>query len=190
MTYILIGCLAFILFLIFDLNKLNRYYKHLNLSFILGLSLLLFCTIALLVIDDKNWVLPFLKIGAGFIAFLSLLMLIYTLFGAMPFKQTYIETKRNTVIRTGMYALCRHPGVLWFFLFYLFLGLAAGSKLILVAALVWTSLDIIYVYIQDRWIFPGTLEDYDLYQKNVPFLIPDSASVKNCIHYYWERVVL
>ena len=39
---------------------------------------------------------------------------IYTLFFALPFDETYVkENQGRKVYTAGMYALCRHPGVLW-----------------------------------------------------------------------------
>jgi protein-S-isoprenylcysteine O-methyltransferase Ste14 len=116
------------------------------------------------------------------LAILALLLMIYTIFSAVSFKKTYLETqKRNTVVTTGMYALCRHPGVLWFFLFYCLSGLAFNNQLLLIAAMIWTLLDIVYVYIQDRWIFPIILEDYHIYQQQVPFIIPNLTSLQHSL---------
>jgi protein-S-isoprenylcysteine O-methyltransferase Ste14 len=184
-TYIFIGCLSFILFYIFDLNKIIFIHKMTNICYVLGLVLLSFCTIALLFGSFKNneifipwqWVLVF-----GILSFIFLLLMIYTLFLGIPFTKTYLETQRgNAVVNTGMYALCRHPSAIWFFFFYLFLALASGNKLLLWAAVTWTILNTIYVYIQDRWIFPIILEDYQSYQKHVPFLIPNLSSIRNCV---------
>ncbi len=79
-------------------------------------------------------------------------------------------------------------GVIWFFFFYLFLGLAFNNKVLLTATLVWTFLDIVYVYAQDRWIFPIMLEGYYTYKKQVPFLIPNFTSFRNCISPLLEKV--
>jgi protein-S-isoprenylcysteine O-methyltransferase Ste14 len=183
LLYIIIGCTAFILFYIFDLNKIIFIHRYANICFLFGIVLISFCTIALLFGNFKNNEIPaFWQWSAGMLSFVSLLLMVYTLFMGIPFTKTYIETnKGNTVVNTGMYALCRHPGVIWFFFFYFFLGLASGKISLLWAAGVWTIMDIIYVYIQDRWIFTIILEDYQSYQKQVPFLIPDLISIRNCI---------
>jgi len=185
--YVSSGCLAFFLMLIFDLNKVKLRNRYLNFSFFLGFLILLLSSLAIVLIDSNiqnwnawNWV-------TGSLALAFLILLIYGLFGAIPFKKTYIDYKRNTVVYEGMYALCRHPGVMWFFFFYLLLALTLGSNLMLMAALVWTCMNLIYVYIQDRWIFPMILENYQAYKKEVPFLIPNLASFRSCIHYYWKR---
>lgn len=188
MIYISIGCVAFILMLIFDLNKIRLDHRYLNSLFMAGILLLLFCSAAIALNDYNSQILTFWKWITGILALFSLILLIYTLFGAIPFKKTYIEYERNNVVHTGIYALCRHPGVLWFFFFYLFLALTLESRLMLIAALVWTFMDLVYVFIQDRWIFPITLDNYQTYKKEVPFLLPNLSSFRNCINYYWGKV--
>jgi protein-S-isoprenylcysteine O-methyltransferase Ste14 len=182
-AFIVIGCFAFIFFFIFDLNKIIFIHKWINICFAMGIVLLGISTISLLFNNVKGTEL-FTPVQwlAGTLAFISLLLMVYTLFLGIPFTKTYMEAKgRNTVVNTGMYALCRHPGVIWFFFFYLFLAWASGNMLLMWAAMVWTTMDIIYVYIQDRWVFSIILEDYQHYQKQVPFLIPDQTSIRNCI---------
>lgn len=183
MLFIIIGCLAFFFFIIFDLNKVIFIHKWINLCFFIGLVLIGLSTVVLLFDNFKSSdIFTPMQWLAGTLAFTSLLLMVYTLFLGIPFTKTYIETnKGNTVVNTGMYALCRHPGVIWFFFFYLFLACASGNQLLMLAAMVWTTMDIVYVYIQDRWIFPIILDAYQHYQTQVPFLIPDLISIRNCI---------
>jgi protein-S-isoprenylcysteine O-methyltransferase Ste14 len=178
--FIALGCLAFICFAIFDLNKIKFMYEKINLLVVLGSIDLSFCTIAIIISDSSTKISTPLQWLELLLAMIALILLIYTIFGAVQFKETYIETgKRNTVVSTGVYAFCRHPGVFCFFFFYLFLGLAFNNNVLLTAAFLWTSLDVIYVYIQDRWIFPIILKDYQTYQEQVPFLIPNKTSLRH-----------
>ncbi|MDD4766129.1 MAG: hypothetical protein PHF87_00900 [Desulfotomaculaceae bacterium] len=181
MVFILTGCLAFIFFYIFDLNKVRFHKKGLNISFAAGLLLLAASTAGILLGDYGGFsVFTYLKVFFGALSIGALLMLLYTLFAALPFSLTYQEAGRGkTVVDSGMYALCRHPGVIWFFLFYLFLWLASGKIMMMWGGIIWTIMDIIYVYVQDRWFFPAALNGYDQYKKEVPFLIPNLASIKN-----------
>ncbi|MGI6685579.1 MAG: hypothetical protein ACOX47_08970 [Bacillota bacterium] len=118
----------------------------------------------------------------GILAAISLLLIPYALFFALPFRKTYIETEnKNTVVDQGMYALCRHPGVMWFFFFYFFLWLTSGKMTVMWAGMIWTIMDIIHVYVQDRWLFPKTLIGYDSYQEKVPFLVPNLKSIKQLL---------
>ena len=50
-----------------------------------------------------------------------------------------------------------------------------------IAAVLFSLMNIIYAYMQDRMIFPITLEGYEDYQKHVPFLIPTIASIKRSL---------
>lgn len=84
--------------------------------------------------------------------------------------------------RTGVYALCRHPGVLWLSLFYFSLWLAAGSPELFAAFLVYTVLDVAYALFQDRWTFVRLFPDYREYRQETPFLLPTAASWRRCFH--------
>jgi protein-S-isoprenylcysteine O-methyltransferase Ste14 len=183
MIFILTGCLAFIFFYIFDLNQIKLLKRSLNISFAAGIALLAASTTGILLGNYNGFqVFILLKILFWMLAIVSIFMMLYALFAALPFGETYIKVKKGrNVIDTGMYALCRHPGVIWFFLFYLFAWLASGKTLMMWAGIIWTLMDIIHVYIQDRWLFPRTLSGYRHYQNKVPFLLPSLASIKNCL---------
>jgi protein-S-isoprenylcysteine O-methyltransferase Ste14 len=122
------------------------------------------------------------------IAVIFLVLLIYSLFFALPFHKTYLETNKKTkVYKDGVYALCRHPGVLWFIGFYFFLGLAFMSALLLMATAVFGFLNILYVIFQDRWTFPRCFQDYKQYIKETPFIIPNQNSLKSCLATLWKE---
>ena len=53
-----------------------------------------------------------------------------------------------------MYALCRHPGILWFFLLYLLLGLAMTPSPLLYHGLFYSLCNFLYAVFQDLWTFP------------------------------------
>ncbi|MDD4335469.1 MAG: hypothetical protein PHY77_07670 [Desulfotomaculaceae bacterium] len=183
MIFIFTGFLAFVFFCIFDFNQAKLRKEVINLSFAVGIALLAASTAGILLGDYEGFALSItLKILFGLLSIVSLLMLLYTLFVALPFSATYRKAKPvNTVVDRGMYALCRHPGVLWFFFFYLFLWLASGKAMMMWAGIIWTVMDIIYVYIEDRWFFPAVINGYDQYKRKVPFLIPHPASIKKCL---------
>ena len=81
----------------------------------------------------------------------------------------------------GVYALCRHPGVLWLGGVYGFLALAWPSRQWLLAFFLFTAGDMFYVLYQDRWIFPHTIHRYGEYQKETPFLIPTVSSINKAL---------
>lgn len=113
------------------------------------------------------------------LAFLCFCLLIYSLFFAIPFTKTYIDSdvKQKKVCRDGMYALCRHPGVLWFIGIYLFLWLSLGGELLLAQFVIFSTLNILYIIIQDNWSFLKCFDDYEEYKKETPFLIPNRKSI-------------
>ena len=183
MAFILIGCLAFSFLYLFDFNKIRLNCKSINVCFAISVVLLAYSTIGILLGHYKRTIvnLP-LQIIAGFFAVIALILLLYSLFFALPFNATYVDAEdNNTVVDTGMYALCRHPGVIWFFFLYLFLWLSSGIKIMMWAGLVWTLMDVFHVYLQDNWFFPLSLKDYELYKTGTPFLIPSLGSIKKSI---------
>lgn len=115
----------------------------------------------------------------GILALLCFGLLIYSLFFAIPFTKTYIDSdvKQKKVCRDGMYALCRHPGVLWFIGVYLFLWLSLGGELLFAQFVIYSALNVLYIIIQDNWSFLKCFDDYAEYKKETPFLIPNRKSM-------------
>jgi protein-S-isoprenylcysteine O-methyltransferase Ste14 len=155
----------------------------LNILFAVGVALIIISTLAILTGDYGKIYFPDLARWIfGILSAISLVLMLYSLFFALPFKKTYMEGQcPGTVVDRGMYALCRHPGVIWFCFFYLFLFFATGIRLLILAWIIWTVMDVIHVYVQDRWIFPKSLIKYDLYKTKTPFLIPSKISIRQCI---------
>ncbi len=109
------------------------------------------------------------------------MLLVYTLFFAVPFQEAYVEGSKQKICKTGVYALCRHPGVLFLAGFYLFLSLGLGKPFMLLAGTVYTGMNLLYILLQDRYTFPRLFEGYDDYRKETPYLIPDADSIRKCI---------
>ena len=87
--------------------------------------------------------------------------------------------EKRPACTTGVYALCRHPGVLWFAGLFACLWLAAGLPL--QDAAVYTILNVLLVWFEDRCVFPDLLEGYEAYRASTPFLIPNGKSIRACI---------
>ncbi len=166
----LAGALAFALFFLYDWNRVFWKKKWMKPFFSAG------CVI-LIVIGGKEaaesvaagpslrllWLAP---------AAVSLWALIYALFFALPFEDTYRkEAEGHKVCRTGIYGKSRHPGILAFFFCFLFLGLAAGERQ-LAQGMFFSALNLLYGWYQDRIIFVKEFSDYEEYRRDVPFLIP------------------
>ena len=178
---LLLGGLSFLLMIFYDVNQIKFHLSIGKWAFALGSLLLSIVSIYLIFYHREGlfhagiWQWIFLGIS-----FLFLVLLVYTLFFALPFDSTYVKQSDQMVYDQGVYALSRHPGILWFFLFYLFLTLALSSMEVGAACVVFSSLNLAYAYIQDVYIFPKQLSGYESYQKRVPFIIPTSQSIKAC----------
>ena len=126
MLSLYLGIAAFALYLIYDINSFTRQWKIPRSFFLLGTGLLGIATgldlwAAWRAGAFGGAVDLFLLAGA----LMCFAALIYSLFFALPFKETYAEQAGGRrVYRGGVYALCRHPGILCFFGTYLLLGLA------------------------------------------------------------------
>jgi protein-S-isoprenylcysteine O-methyltransferase Ste14 len=187
MSNLVIGGLAFLFFVLYDVNKVTINYRLLRGGFLLGCVLLTGATVGLIYtalngIDNETQEPIVRTLFFGAIALISLILLIYTLFFAIPFRETYLTSKAQPeVCDTGIYALSRHPGVLWFMGFYLFLWLAIPDPLLLSGGVLFSLLNIFYVLFQDKWVFMKTFPGYSEYKESTPFLFPTYQSCKRCI---------
>lgn len=187
MTGIGLGILAFLLLSVFDFNKLKPIHPIFNISFAVGCLLLAYATISIL-FQTPRWFsnppLPIFWIPA----LLGLVEMFYALFFALPFNTTYVEgTPPVKVVDTGLYALCRHPGVWGFFAFYLFAYLASGNGDLLIAGMIWSLFDVLHVTMQDIWFFPQTLPGYAAYRQTTPFLFFGIRQIRKCIVSFEQR---
>lgn len=169
-----LGAAAFLLFILYDINSIKRKNKIIHSFFAIGFALLAAatamdiykaCTASAF---SGVWDTVFI-----ILSFVCLAALVYCLFFALPFKETYTkETDGKKVCSSGVYGMSRHPGILCFFGMYLFLGLAALPEMIIINGMIFSALNFIYAIFQDRVSFPKIFSDYEAYRKEVPFLIP------------------
>ena len=176
------GCLAFGLFFLGDWNDWKWGKAPLRMCFPAGFLLLAEETARL------AWngapVLPSGARGAFYVlAAIFLALLIHALFFALPAGDSYArQAAKRRACTTGVYALCRHPGVLWFAGLYLCLWAAAGLPL--AAAAAFCALDVLLVIFEDLVVFPARLEGYDDYRRTTPFLLPNRGSLRACLKRY------
>jgi len=183
MIYIVMGLLAFLFFAAYDINSVTSKNNIMNSFFFLGSFLLIAATAGIIIesFQSIQWDLLGMSIF-GIFSLIFLFLLIYTLFFALPFNETYVKSNATPkVYQDGFYALCRHPGVLWFMGFYFFLWLTLKIPLLLPAAIIFSASNVIYVIFQDHWTFPRIFEDYNDYKKHTPFIIPNFKSIKRCL---------
>ena len=180
MVSLTLGIGGFLLYLLYDVNSFTYRLRLLHGAFALG-TLLVGAATALDLLEA--WRLGAFS-GPGDAALLlaagaCLAALVYSLFFALPFQETYRQQEQGRhVYDGGVYALCRHPGILCFFGLYLCLGLAALPGGLLAHGLVFSLLDLAYAGFQDRVTFPKTFCDYEADRNKAPFLIPTGDSIR------------
>lgn len=152
---------------------------------IVGMAVVaLICFATLMVcLESGRLELPMWLTGVGWALLpIFLFLFFYSLFINLPFRKTYVAPGvGNELIRTGTYALVRHPGVLWYAFFLISLILVSESELLLIASPIWLAMDILHVIIQDKFLFGKMFEDYDDYRRETPMLIPTVRSIGLCL---------
>ena len=183
MLALVLGFSGFALYLLYDVNSYTLQFRVFRFGFLAGSILIGVATLWQLYsawrqggfsdrIDGVLILMSAVAFGA----------LIYCLFFALPFQETYVDpVNGRKVYDGGPYALCRHPGVICFFAMYLFMGLAALPAPFLANGIVLSLLNVAYAWFQDRVTFPKTFCDYDDYREKVPFLLPTAASFLRAI---------
>lgn len=176
---LILGLCSFALFFLGDYNDWKWGRRGLRLCFPAGVLLLTAGTALLAIRETAPWSgVP--RKAALLLSAVFLFLLVRTLFFALPAEASYARPgERRPVRRSGVYALCRHPGVLWFAGLYLCLWAALGVPLWAGAA--FTGMNVLLVMFEDRWVFPTVLDGYRDYQRVTPFLIPNSESVRACV---------
>lgn len=182
MWQLVLGTAGFVLYFIYDINSIRNKNAFLQNFFALGSILVVasviteFCSAWGQCHRSMGAVIGF---GIGTLFFLGLLL--YTLFFALPFEETYCEeNKLRAAYTEGVYGLCRHPGVLWFAGAYLCMwGMLGGWRqgIYFLLMIFWNYL---YIIFQDLWTFPRTFFNYREYQRSTPFLIPNGRSIRVC----------
>ena len=178
MLYIVLGIIGFTVIHLFDLVSLKRVPRAKPAVWASGSGLLIYSLVMICLTPDKL-VLPvwLTWLGWGLLS-ISLPLLIHSLFVGLPFRKTYLTTGiGDRLITTGVYALTRHPGVIWFTILMLALIPVSGSRLLLIAAPVFIALDILLVTIQDRFIFSKMFDGYVSYRRRTPMLFPNRRSL-------------
>lgn len=175
--------LGFLLYFLYDINSVTKKNPVGQKGFFLGSCLVAAATLQL-IINEWGRLFPVRPIMLSFLlpAVFFLFLLIYTLFFALPFQETYVEAcEKRQAYTKGVYGLCRHPGVLWFAGFYICLAAAGGGAKLRIFALWVIGLNLCYVIFQDCWTFPRTFSNYTEYKKVTPFLFPNRKSIRVCI---------
>ena len=194
MFYEIMGIAAFVLYFLYDVNSVLWKNKILNTFFFAGTGILLIAAVGVFTEAAAGGFAAaadfpgYVRITAAVFLAVFLILLVYTLFFAVPFQKTYMTNtgigngqNKRRVCKMGMYALCRHPGVLWFTGIFMCLWIEfPGGQTGIFSAEV-CIMNVAYVVFQDKWTFTKVFCDYDTYKKEVPFLIPTVSSTMNCL---------
>lgn len=181
MAYIGLGALAFLTAGLFELASLRRIPYLKQVSGVVVILLFTYALVRAALHPEKLLVPGWLSAAGWLLAALFTFLLIYSLFLEIPFRKTYAdEGASEELVKTGTYALVRHPGVLWLTGLLIALVLASRSRLLLLAVPVWVLMDVLYVWVQDRYIFRQQFVGYGQYQKETPMLVPTPASIGRC----------
>lgn len=179
----ILGTIGFLLYFIYDVNSIIWKNSVIQKFFATGsicVAASAVWAMGMALTDGENH--PAVQIGFGVGALIFLVLLVYTLFFALPFEETYLEENKERLAYTeGVYGLCRHPGVLWFAGVYLCLWGVSGELsqgIYFISIIFWNYL---YVVFQDVWTFPKTFTNYNEYKQKTPFLLPNRRSVGACL---------
>jgi protein-S-isoprenylcysteine O-methyltransferase Ste14 len=177
---ILTGILGFIVIHFFDIVSIKRAPFGVKPLVWAGGFTILFYSLARMVLASEKLALPHSVSVLGWVLLaVSVLMISLALFINLPFRKTYIEEGvGDKLVKTGLYALVRHPGVYWVALFFFSLFFISGSVQMLIAAPIFAVLNTSLVVIQDIYFFPRMFEGYKDYQKETPMLIPNRRSFR------------
>ena len=186
---IILGTVGFFLYFIYDINSIVFRNAIMQKLFAAGsLCVAISAVWGMKDVLSKGTRCPAAFIGFGTGSVFFLILLVYTLFFALPFGETYCEENKVRMAYTeGVYSLCRHPGVLWFAGLYFCLWgwsgeLSKGGYFLTMIA--WNYL---YIIFQDLWTFPKTFSNYEEYKKTTPFLLPNKRSIEACFVWIKRR---
>ncbi len=180
--YVVIGVLGFMIAPLFELCSLRGIPWLKRLIGVCSVGMIGYA-IVMAALSSPKLVMPaWVVIPGWLILVLSVFLLTYSLFIDLPWRKTYVDSgPGGSLIRTGTYALVRHPGVLWFALMMVGTILVSGAELMLIAGAVWLVADVIYVVIQDRYLFVRMFPGYADYRRETPMLIPSRRSIEACL---------
>lgn len=180
MVYISIGVLGFLAFIGFDICSLRqkRYSKYLFGTF--GLLFIIGSTVMIVRMEEIIVVHSWIRMISYIAALVFFALLIYSVFVEVG-KNTYEYNAKPCLVTDGTYSLVRHPGVIWFLFVYMFAALAFESQLLFHAGLVWSLVNGVYTYTQEKYVLYKLFVEYDEYQKTTPMFIPNITSIKKFI---------
>lgn len=179
MIYIILGACGFFLVQFFNVISLGKMPRAKMGIWALSNMVIVYSLIKICLYPDKLS-LPVWTGWAGWVLFVPFFsLLIVSLFISLPFRETYVQRGvGGRLVTTGLYALTRHPGVPSLALSLFSLLLISRSRLLLVAAPLWSVIDVAMAIIEDRFFFRRMFPEYARYCQETPMLIPNRRSIR------------
>lgn len=178
MEFIILGILGFVLLFGSDICGIrNKSCMLRNFLAFFGVIYITLGSVMLILLGNTFEVSMSVRIIAGLFTALFLFLLIYSVL----IEVTKNKEQDDKLITTGTYALSRHPGVIWFMFYYIAGSILFGNIDILIAGLIWSFGNIIYVIMQERFIFKKLFYSYEEYIETTPMLLPNIRSIKKCL---------
>lgn len=107
-----------------------------------------------------------------FIIFASSALLLWSVFLEIHIAKRKRGLGADDVVSSGTYRWCRHPGFWWFAILVIAIGVLRGFSGYFMTIFLLIAMDLLLIFIQDRYTFPKMFRGYDEYRKKVPFLFP------------------
>lgn len=169
---------AYALFFLYDmLNVRAPQARIANLLFPLSCVMVGVSTALMVWISKDYFALNGFSLVSLALAVACGIAMVIALFFSLP-KDTYTDPgQKRKAFKGGMYALCRHPGVLWYALMYVFLMLPMQNMAGWTICLVLVLGNVLYMLLQDFWTFPAVFVDYSEYKQKTPLFFPTPQSI-------------
>ena len=179
MVFIALALIGFAIIHLCDPAAIKRVPFAKPVAWLTGLGLLIYSGV-MASLSGEKFDLPGWTVGLGWaLLAASSALIVFSLFVNIPFRKTYVATGiGDRLVTTGFYSLTRHPGVLWTALLVGSLVLVSRSYLVLAAAPVIVTADVLLVAIQDRFFFGRMFPGYEEYRRDTPMLVPNARSIK------------
>ena len=169
------GILGFVALFIHGYNTLGKYSDRMGSLRMVGGGLIGMSLLEFIPTVDKEPI-PGAALGFGVLAAIFGVLLIYTnAIASDPgaWKRAAKQEKEPAkveVVDTGIYGICRHPGVWW--MVGLCLSLYIAGSMPWMNTLIYIFLYGAVTFYNDNEVYPETIPGYKNYKKRVNFLLP------------------
>lgn len=169
MIWALAGTVSFALMTLFEYSKcrsIRRNIKRVNPWFITGLILLVIAWVGLILdgitqLDMRFWI-GITALAAGAFMYACVLLI------PADKKDYGRDSSKAYVSRKGLYGKMRHPGGWCFILCSVATAIAVPGTWPVAG---WFALlNLVYIWLQDKYFFPVYLEGYEEYKREIRFM--------------------